>query len=444
MDEGQLPSAFLRELEGLLDQDSQQEYLRSFVKPPRRCAWSSEDLSFQFERCEWSQFAWRIPLDFAVIEDPLWHAGVYSCQDAAAMTPVNDLLSHGSFLRILDLCAAPGGKSVQLLQALGNNGLLVSNEVIQSRARILLQNLERSGATNSLITSMDPERLSSHFPAFFDCVVVDAPCSGEGMFRKYPQTREEYSEQSVTHCAARQKRILTAAIDSLAEGGLLLYSTCTYNRSENEEVLEHFSHKLDLLHSKRLWPHEFEGEGQCYFLLKKKGDLPYFFRESSQASSGDNEKQLKAVGLENFLTQDSIQKLKQLGEFQKKGKLVSFVPTSLRLLPGNLKKGVVRASVPLIELLEGRKRQEKIPHHALSHLPGRESDFKSSISLDQREALYYLKGESIRIDSTLENGFAAVSYNGFVLGWGKYHQQSGVLKNHYPKGLRIQKTLKFE
>lgn len=444
MDEGQLPSVFLRELEGLLNRDSRQKYLLSFENPPRRCAWSSEDLSFQFEICEWSEFAWRIPLDFAVIEDPLWHAGVYSCQDAAAMTPVNDLLSHGPFLRILDLCAAPGGKSVQLLQALGKNGLLVSNEVIQSRARILLQNLERSGATNSLITSMDPEKLSSHFPESFDCVVVDAPCSGEGMFRKYPQTRDEYSEQSVTHCAARQKRILTAAIDCLVGGGILLYSTCTYNRFENEEVLEHFSQKLDLLHSKRLWPHEFEGEGQCYFLLRKKGDLDSFYSEPSQASSGDNEKGLKPFGLENFLTQDSLQKLRQLGEFQKKGKLISFVPTSLELLPGNLKKGVVRASVPLIELLEGRKRQEKIPHHALSHLLGKESQFKSSISLNQREALYYLKGESIRMESDLESGFVAVGFQGFVLGWGKYHQQSGVLKNHYPKGLRIQKTLKFE
>jgi len=444
MDEGQLPSAFLRELEGLLDQDSRQEYLRSFDKPPRRCAWSSEDLSFQFERCEWSQFAWRIPVDFAVIEDPLWHAGVYSCQDAAAMAPVNDLLPHGPFQRILDLCAAPGGKSFQLLQALGINGLLVSNEVIQSRARILLQNLERSGAKNSLITSMDPEKLSSHFPESFDCVVVDAPCSGEGMFRKYPQTREEYSEQSVTHCAARQKRILSAAIDCLVGGGILLYSTCTYNRSENEEVLDQFSQEMDLLDSKRLWPHEFEGEGQCYFLLRKKGDLPYFFRETNPANSGESEKEMNSFGLENFLTQDSIQKLRQMGTFQKKGKLISFVPSSLKSLSGQLKKGVVRAFVPIIEILEGRKRQEKIPHHALSHLLNKGSEFKSFISLNQREALYYLKGESIRIDSTLENGFAAVSYNGFVLGWGKYHQQSGVLKNHYPKGLRIQKTLKFE
>ena len=173
-------------------------------------------------------------------QSPLHEAGVYYIQEPSAMSAAT-LLGALPGECILDLCAAPGGKSTQIAGGMQGQGVLVSNEPNRSRAKILSSNMERLGVRNSVVVSETPERLRERFPAFFDRILVDAPCSGEGMFRKDPETRTQWHENSPAQCAQRQQNILRAAAGMLRPGGTLVYSTCTFNRTENEEVIDQFS-----------------------------------------------------------------------------------------------------------------------------------------------------------------------------------------------------------
>ena len=202
-----------------------------------------------------------------------------SAMAAAAALPVNE----GDF--ILDLCAAPGGKSTQAGAKLNNTGLLVSNEIIKKRADILSENIERFGFKNTVVTNETPQRLCEKYPEFFDKIIVDAPCSGEGMFRKEPQAVTEWSEEHVMSCAARQRNILDCAVKMLKKGGMLLYSTCTFSIEENEKNAEYIIKNLGLAqvpihlngvcgginmpYAARLFPHKQNGEGHFVALFRK-------------------------------------------------------------------------------------------------------------------------------------------------------------------------------
>ena len=219
---------------------------------------------------------------------PLHEGGLFYLQEPSALSAVS-VLAPQPGERVLDLCAAPGGKSTQIAGLMQGRGLLVCNEPVPSRAQILSRNVERMGVRNAIVTSAMPAQLAPRFPAFFDRILVDAPCSGEGMFRRQPEARDEWSAGSPRGCADRQLEILEAAAKMLAPGGALVYSTCTFNDTENEGVLARFTaahpefaleaFELPGLPSGsrgyvHLYPHEIRGEGHFVSLLRKAPDAP--------------------------------------------------------------------------------------------------------------------------------------------------------------------------
>ncbi len=373
-----------------------------------------------------------------------WHAaGVYYLQDPSAMA-VGEVAAPQPGERVLDLCAAPGGKATHLSALMQDQGLLVANEVSPPRVKALVENLERWGSKNVVITSVQPDQLARRFESYFDCIVVDAPCSGEGMFRKDELVRLQWSENMVRSCAATQKEILQAAYEMLAPGGRLVYSTCTFAPSENEEnvawMLAHFpdlelvsalrhpswqpgfhSDQQDPLRlTARLWPHRLQGEGHFVSCLRKAGE-PVIGRrirqEPNMYTKPDKELEAFAAEALNFLPP---------GPYLRYGDHIYQVPEELPIIQ---KLRVVRSGWHLGELRKGRL----IPGHALAlGLRPEQAQRCLHLSADSPEAAAYLEGHTLPTD--LENGWALVCVDGFPLGWGKVTK--GVLKNHYPKGLR--------
>ena len=204
--------------------------------------------------------------------DPYHFAGLYYLQEPSAMT-AGSMANGLTKRRVLDLCAAPGGKTTHLAQEMAGEGVLIANEVNYARAKILSQNVERMGITNCAVVSAKPETLAAHFSCYFDLVLVDAPCSGEGMFKKEENAVPEWSAENVAMCAARQSGILDAAAEMVAEGGHLLYSTCTFAEEEDEWQVEEFLKRrpaFSLAEMRKLYPHAFLGEGHFCALLQKQ------------------------------------------------------------------------------------------------------------------------------------------------------------------------------
>lgn len=374
----------------------------------------------------------------------VWHsAGLYYLQDPSAMA-VGELAAPKPGERVLDLCAAPGGKATHLAALMQDTGLLVANEVHPARAKILAENLERWGSKHTIITSAQPAELASRFAAWFDCIVVDAPCSGEGMFRKDEVAREQWSEAQVRACATTQSSILQSAYTMLAPGGRLVYSTCTFAPEENEgsvrRLLEHYP-DLELISAQlypswqpgfhqaaddplrltaRLWPHRLRGEGHFLALIHKAGNTPTNSRpmlETATYQKADAE--LEAFALE------ALTKLPA-------GPYLRFGDHLYRALPDTpLLQGlrVLRPGWHLGEVRKGRF----VPGHALAlSLRPEQAQRCHHINSVSPEAENYLAGHTLATD--LPNGWALVCVDGFPLGWGKV--TAGVLKNHYPKGLR--------
>ena len=255
-------------------------------------------MPYTLEKVSWAEEGYYYQAEEQPGKDVLHEAGVYYIQEPSAMAVV-EILDPQPGERILDLCAAPGGKSTQIAGRMRGEGLLVANEVIYDRARILSQNVERMGVSNCVVCSEKPERIASLFPAFFDRVLVDAPCSGEGMFRKEEAARNEWSPEAVRMCAGRQSLILEEAAKTVRPGGVLVYSTCTFSPEENEGTISAFlrAHEeynieetgLDgifspgqadwigqpaagIEHTLRLWPHLIRGEGHYIARLRRRGD----------------------------------------------------------------------------------------------------------------------------------------------------------------------------
>ena len=216
-------------------------------------------------------------------------------QEPSAMSAAA-LLAPKPGMRVLDLCAAPGGKSTQLATYLGDSGLLVSNEINTQRSRILSQNIERMGIKNAIVTNEDSFVLASHFPGFFNAIQVDAPCSGEGMFRKLPEAIEQWSMENVAICAARQKEILDNAAVMLKPGGTIVYSTCTFSKEENEDVIEYFLERhpdFTLEEMERFWPHKVDGEGHFVAKLVRRGCVDTDLKADRKTKKNKNSKNRK-------------------------------------------------------------------------------------------------------------------------------------------------------
>ncbi len=358
---------------------------------------------------------------------PYHEAGVYYLQEASAMAPVG-LLDPQPGERVCDLCAAPGGKATQIAGRLLGQGMLLCNELNSKRARILSRNIERLGVANALVTNEHPQRLADKLPGFFDRVLIDAPCSGEGMFRKEEAAVTDWSEETVEMCARRQGEILHSAALLLRPGGRLVYSTCTFAPQENEEAVARFleSHpdfvpeRVDAPWfaagengSFRLWPHKLLGEGHFAAVLRKKGEA------GPQADSCAPEKLPKLW--EAFAKELDIRL--PAGKALTFGQSLYWVPEMLPDIRG------LKVLRPGLELGECKKDRFE-PAHALALWLGScrcTEDFAS----DSPEIERYLKGDVV---PSAKKGWCLVTVDGFSLGWGK--GDGRVLKNHYPKGLR--------
>jgi NOL1/NOP2/sun family putative RNA methylase len=373
-------------------------------------------------------------------------AGLYYIQEPSAMA-VASVLSPLPGERILDLCAAPGGKSTHIATQMRGQGLLVANEPHPVRVKALAENLERFGVKNALITNETPDRLAQRFPSFFDRILVDAPCSGEGMFRKDPEARIEWSLETVRQCARRQADILEEAAKMLRAGGILVYSTCTFAPEENEQTIAAFlenhpefrllplpelpgfssgreewasNNKFNLSQTGRLWPHKIRGEGHFIALMEKTDGPERRCKSVIPRVPADAVQAYLSFARENLLDPPT-------GTYLLFGDQLYLAVEPLPDLTG-IK--VVRPGLHL----GTRKKNRFEPSHSLAlALEAGQARRTYSLSPDAAETAAYLRGETITREG--EDGWTLVTIGRFPLGFGK--QTGTLLKNHYPKGLRL-------
>ncbi len=379
---------------------------------------------------------------------PEHHAGMIYMQDPGAMSALSAIDIHeGEWA--LDMCAAPGGKSSQIAERIGDGGFLLSNEFVPKRAKTVVGNFERLGVRNAIVTSLDTSELPRLFSEAFDLVVCDAPCSGEGMFRKSDDAVSMWSEENVRACAERQREILENAVPLVKCGGRLLYSTCTYSIEENEATVAALLEKhpelrlipvreelekktadgidFDGAHpemklTRRFYPHVCEGEGQFVAVMQKRENTPkkptILYKDAgispTKAEMQITEKFLKEV----FSSPPS-------GRLLKQGDLVILVPHACPIPP----RSVFMSGVAVGEISRGILK----PHHQLFSAFGTEMKNRLELSKGDERVRKYLRGEEIDCPDA-KAGYTAVLYEGVALGGGKV--SGGRLKNHYPKGLR--------
>ncbi|MNM04207.1 Ribosomal RNA small subunit methyltransferase F [compost metagenome] len=379
---------------------------------------------------------------------PYHAAGLYYIQEPSAMSAAV-MLNPQPGETVLDLAAAPGGKTTHIASLMQGQGLLVSNEIHPERARILSENAERLGVPNVLVTSAAPDELAARFPEAFDRIMLDAPCSGEGMFRKDPDAISEWSPEHVEMCAARQWDIIQDAYAMLKPGGVMAYSTCTFNRQENEELIAKVTARypgMQLLETKRLWPHHEKGEGHFVALLRKEAAGSEEAEPSAaRKRSGRRENRPgrgSATGA--AAAQSALRQFREWAEAELPGFPVQGQPVlfgdSLYLLPPEFGTSfspdvlnglrVPRAGLHLAHLKKNRIE----PAHALAMaLQPDQAERALNLASDGPEAAAWLRGESLNVPPDLQ-GWTLVTVDGLPLGWGK--ASGGQLKNHYPKGLR--------
>ncbi|MDO5350409.1 MAG: RsmB/NOP family class I SAM-dependent RNA methyltransferase [Lachnospiraceae bacterium] len=409
---------------------------------------------------------------------PYHEAGLYYIQEPSAMA-VSQLLDPKPGELVLDLCAAPGGKSTQIAGRMQGQGLLVSNEIHPARAKILSQNVERMGAANVVVTNHDSAQLTRWFPEFFDKIVVDAPCSGEGMFRKDEAARAEWSLENVALCHHRQQEILDNAAKMLKPGGRLVYSTCTFAPEENEGSIQAFldahpefsievregceffdaghpewvpggTGDRELQNTFRIWPHHTGGEGHYLASLRKEGESRITDGGSGRPERAGRSKDRTGQGLDReirkaleLFCKETICWMEGSGENSSKfpweqetgryltfGEQLYYVPEQMPDMKG------MKVLRPGLHLGTAKKNRFE-PSHGLA-LFLRTERIKQAVNLDGdgMDVIRYLKGETLSAEVGKESrkGWTLITVDGFSLGWAK--QAGSMLKNHYPKGLR--------
>jgi 16S rRNA C967 or C1407 C5-methylase (RsmB/RsmF family)/NOL1/NOP2/fmu family ribosome biogenesis protein len=380
--------------------------------------------------------------------DPLWHAGGYYVQEASSMFLRQALLQVFNSLEAplcLDLCAAPGGKSSHIASLLPVSGMLVCNEVIPSRASVLKENLSKWGSTNTFITRNEVRDFQS-LTGLFDLILLDAPCSGEGLFRKDPQAVSEWSEKAVQRCADRQRQLLAQAWECLSEGGFLVYSTCTYNRTENEDILHWASAKFSLrfieipiqpdwhvqpssdLPGYRFYPHKLNGEGLFMAIVQKTGS-------SSRHSPNSRKKPLPfSTAARKDTERVANWLLTTEGEWIRKADRLLFLPEGgtelLEKLASVLQ--LLHAGTEVANVFHGQ--QVPLPGLALSSLLHPKAFPHTTLTLE--EALHFLRKEDIPI---AHPGWSRAMYQGLTLGFVK--KSADKVSNYYPKEWRLRMQL---
>ena len=427
-----LPEAFLTRMQAQLGSEYA-DFLKSLERP-RAVALRfnplkgrSPQLPFVGQSVPWEPQGYYYDPDSRPGLHPYHEAGVYYLQEASAMAPVA-LLDPQPGERICDLCAAPGGKTTQIAGRMGGQGFLLCNEWSPKRSKILSRNIERMGVANALVTNENADNLARHLPGFFDRVLVDAPCSGEGMFRKEEAAVTDWSQETVLMCARRQAEILHAAAALVRPGGRLVYSTCTFAPEEDEMAVEAFlqahpEFTPEIIETPwflpvengghRLWPHKLLGEGHFAAVLRK----------------AEGETEDIPLQAPEKLPKEWVSFAKELDLTLPAGKAVCFgqtlywAPEDLPQLRG-LK--VLRPGLELGECKKGRFE----PAHALA-LWLDECKCTQSYPADSQQISRYLHGDVVSSD---RKGWCLVKAGDYSIGWGK--GDGNVLKNHYPKGLR--------
>lgn len=446
-----LPEKYVDRMKKLLGSEYE-SYEKALTQPPVRAfrvntdKISLEDFEklniFSKQKIPYVENGFFLEYEDKIGNHPYHHAGMIYVQEPGAMAPAESLEINPEW-QILDMCAAPGGKSSQLKNKLGENGFLVSNEIISSRCKLLTGNVERLGFHNTVTTCMDSEKIAKTFPKTFDMIMVDAPCSGEGMFRKEDVAIDEWSEENVKMCAARQKKILHNASLALKNGGYIVYATCTFSLEENEMTVDDFlsSHpQFEILpltervqaytergirfegcacehieYAGRFYPHKAKGEGQFMAVLHNKNEA-----DTQKSATIAPTKPDKIVT--DFLS-DTLTDYDKSSVSEYNGN-----PVYLRS-PIEIKKGVAFSCG--VNIGEIRKNYIQ-PHHQFFMAMGKLFKRKIELSADSEELKKYLHGEEIPTD--LPNGWAVVTVDGCSVGGAK--AVSGTAKNHYPKGLR--------
>ena len=381
------------------------------------------------EHVPWTTDGYILPASSQAGATVFHEAGAFYLQEPAAMMPA-EVLNPIPGERILDLCAAPGGKSTQIGMKMCGGGLLISNEPVQKRAQILSRNIERMGIPNSIVTCMYPAEIPQSWNEVFDGVLADAPCSGEGMFRRDPKTRDEWSPEMSAGCAKRQQDILEEAARFVRPGGRLVYSTCTYNPQENEEIIYGFLQRhpefgteafcLNGAEGKNgmmlCLPHRIRGEGQFTALMRKKGQSTSAKLSMPFTAPGRKETELLADTVPGISEPNAVfgNKLIRIPE-----------------CPDIKGVRVLRAGLQIAEI----RGKNVFPDHAAALAFPRYSGIRTEAT-EADAAAAFIAGNEI---SGNTKGWTLVTYRGLVLGWGK--GSGGTIKNHYPKGLRKERIL---
>lgn len=473
-----LPEEYLQHMKSLLGEKEYLDYIKSFDSKryqglrangikitPKRL---KELAPWELEKIPWIPNGFYYGEDAKPAKDPYYYAGLYYLQEPSAMTPASTLPIHPGD-KVLDLCAAPGGKSTELGAKLKGQGILISNDISNSRAKALLKNLELSGISNFCVTSETPEHLSACFPEFFDKILVDAPCSGEGMFRKERDMVKDWMEKGPSHYAKIQKQIVKEAVKMLKPGGYLMYSTCTFSLNEDEGIIKYIleefpdmsllslptfegaSRGIGLTGCLRLFPHKLKGEGHFIALMHKQKPLPsaslleeYYAGKNDKSGKEPAEVKQAASTKEEFLqvmeflshcrpiSENSEAKQWDPARLLEKNNQIYYLPdgfvrdTGLRFL---------RTGLFLGELKKDRFEPSQAFAMAL-----RWGQYENELSFSREDdrVLRYLKGETVSLtekeSGALSSGWCLVCVDQFPLGWAKLTGQN--LKNKYYAGWR--------
>lgn len=408
---------------------------------------SAADIHFPISsKLPWTELGFYLEQRPSFTFDPLFHAGCYYVQEASSMfleQAFRQLSEVENNLRVLDLCAAPGGKSTHIHSLLSPGSVLVANEVIKSRSLVLADNMIKWGTDNVIVTNNDPSAFAK-LGGYFDVMVVDAPCSGSGLFRRDPSAIEEWSLNNVQLCCQRQKRILADALPALKQGGLLVYSTCSYSKEEDEDIADWLLEEMDMenlplkieknwnivtstsakgAESYRFYPDKIKGEGLFMSCFRKKS-APGISKLKPAKAEGLTSKERSVI--QPWLKTGEMELIKDRNIFFALSPQALSVFTELKAILNITYKGVAIGQV---------MKEKLVPEHALA-LSLLVSDEVKSIELTYEESIKYLQRQEVRLNHS-EKGWQTVAYKGHRLGW--VNVLANRINNYYPKELRILK-----
>ncbi|MCX7747585.1 MAG: RsmF rRNA methyltransferase first C-terminal domain-containing protein [Clostridia bacterium] len=450
-----LPVIFLDKMKSLLSDEEYTEFMKSY-EMPRYYGLRVNTLKtgveeflkaapFELEKIPWTEDGFYYREGASPGKHPYYYAGLYYIQEPSAMLPGSAIHALPGE-KILDLCAAPGGKTVQIAAGMKGEGILVANDISADRVKALVKNIELCGVKNAIVTNETPDKLAGKFKGYFDKILVDAPCSGEGMFRKDEDAVRSYEKYKCEKCCTMQWDILEKVDEMLKPGGYLVYSTCTFSPEEDEVMITRFleAHSCyevveipkvagieggrpewsggnhEIGKTVRLWPHKVKGEGHYAAMLKKKG------KENLHTLKNNTPSNLEKMPAEfrEFLYENL--NIIPSGGYEMKGNNIYILPEAFPDLSG-IK--VAKFGWYLGSLEKGRFQ----PSHSMV-IALKKEELKNVISLpsDQKEVIRYLKGETLMLEGP--KGFVAVCVDDYTLGWAK--GTGDMLKNLYPKGWR--------